>query len=212
MLLLPAYLACSMSSNVAMLLVGVGHVRACRSSPISSLRSPPRLLKLSVAGVCQLAASSFRFRTPNPFARIFAICSGVLGPFASWAWAVSQDEESFSFVRSAHVGRSKTIPLRIEPEIGQIPENPVDASGNKGSDVLHKDETRLHLANDTCHFPPKPGFLSVDPCALSGQADVGARKPARDEIHRSTPRLAVEGSDVVPHRKHREDAVSLPCE
>jgi hypothetical protein len=115
-------------------------------------------------------------------------------------------------VRRSNVGRSKTIPFRIEPEIGQVAENSVEPSGNKGADVLHEDETRLHLGDDAGHFAPEPGLLSVDACPLSGQADIGAGKAARDEIHSSTPRVSVEGSDVVPHRKHREAAVSLPCE
>jgi hypothetical protein len=107
-------------------------------------------------------------------------------------------------VRCAHVGRSKTIPLRIEPEVGQVAENSVESSGNKGTHVLHEDETRLHLGDDAGHFAPKPGLLAVDPCALSGEADVGAGKPTRDKIHFSTPREAFECGDVVPHRKHRE--------
>jgi hypothetical protein len=115
-------------------------------------------------------------------------------------------------VRRSNVGRSKTIPLRIEPEVGQVAENSVESSGNKGADVLHEDETRLHLGDDAGHFAPEAGLLSVDTRAFSGEADVGAGESASDEIHRSTPRVSIEGSDVVPHRKHREAAVSLPCE
>ncbi|WP_307461261.1 MULTISPECIES: hypothetical protein [Microbacterium] len=43
------------------------------------------------------------------------------------------DEDAKPPVGRADVGRSKTEPLRIEPEVGQVPENCVDRTSNKST-------------------------------------------------------------------------------
>jgi hypothetical protein len=38
-----------------------------------------------------------------------------------------------------------------------------------------------------------------------------AREAASDDIHHATPRLAVEGGDIVPHGEWFEASIVLPC-
>jgi hypothetical protein len=72
--------------------------------------------------------------------------------------------------------------------------------------------SRSHLANDSGHFGPQTGASAVDAGSASGCADVLARESARDDIHHSTPRAAVEGSDVVPDWEGGEASVVLPSD
>jgi hypothetical protein len=52
-------------------------------------------------------------------------------------------------------------------------------------------------------------LLTFDSCALSGNADVCARKSTADNINDSAPGLAVECAHVVPHREPWHDSVAL---
>jgi len=45
-------------------------------------------------------------------------------------------------VGRADIARPKHLPFRIEPEVCQVPENPVDSSNKERADVLHEDDTR----------------------------------------------------------------------
>jgi hypothetical protein len=54
---------------------------------------------------------------------------------------------------------------------------------------------------------PEPGAGSIDPLSLPGVADVLAGKAAKDEIHDSTPRAAIEGGDIRPDRCRMKLAV-----
>ena len=54
--------------------------------PARPLGPPWSQLALGVGHV----TISFKFFTPWPLALIAAICSGVFGPWASWAWGVAQ--------------------------------------------------------------------------------------------------------------------------
>ena len=50
----------------------------------------------------------------------------------------------------ANVGRSQTAPLRIEPELGQRPENGVESSKSESSDVFQEDVDWSQSANGIC--------------------------------------------------------------
>jgi hypothetical protein len=45
-------------------------------------------------------------------------------------------------VGGADIARAKHLPLRIEPEAGQVPENSIDPSNKERLDVLHEDDAR----------------------------------------------------------------------
>lgn len=109
----------------------------------------------------------------------------------------------------ADVGCSQHLPLRIEPEVGQVTKDffdrcPIPSLGasprsKEGADVLHEDVAGSHLTNDPGELRPEPsGVVGSPPLADAGQR--GAGEAAADEIHRSTPRAAIEGRKVVPNR------------
>lgn len=112
-----------------------------------------------------------------------------------------ENEDPLSLVRRPHIERSEAVPFRIEPEIGQVSENNVESSGNKGANVLHEDEARTHLGNDASHLAPEAGALAHDSDSLPCIADVLAREAARDDIHEAAPGFAVEGANIVPDRE-----------
>jgi len=96
-------------------------------------------------------------------------------------------------VRRADVGRAEHEPFRIEPELGQVPENGLEPASNKSRDVLEKDPAGSNLANDPRNVWPDPSLV-CDPSALAGDAPGLAAKTRSDKIHDSTPRPAIEGS------------------
>lgn len=122
----------------------------------------------------------------------------------------SKDPQSLSQVRGAAVGRREHAPFRIEPEVGQRPENSVEPSNKEPWDVLHEDEARSHFANDTKHLEPEAAAGAVESGALPGDGDVLAWKPTGDDVDTSTPGGPVEGSDVVMDWELRQAAVGLP--
>jgi hypothetical protein len=58
----------------------------------------------------------------------------------SLAVGVGQQEESVSSVGRADIARSKSLPLRIEPERGKVPENSVQPPAKESCDVFNEDE------------------------------------------------------------------------
>jgi hypothetical protein len=105
-----------------------------------------------------------------------------------------EDEEPLPEVGRPDLGRGEHAPFRIEPERGQVSEDNVESSNSESRHVLHEDEARSHVANDTSEVTPEAGVLALDAGSLARVADVGAREAASDEIHDATPRAAVEGS------------------
>jgi hypothetical protein len=123
-----------------------------------------------------------------------------LKPVETLASGVGQDEQPLSAVGSSGIVRAQTTPLRIEPHRGQVPEDSVETPGSESCDVFHEDEAGSYLAHDPSEVRPEARPLPVDALALPGVADVLAGEAASDEIHDSTPRAAVKGGDIRPHR------------
>lgn len=120
---------------------------------------------------------------------------------------VGQDEDALASVRGADIGCADTVPLRIEPEVGQIPENEgQSASGNKGRYVLQEDEARSHFVKAIADGGPDPAGVGSAASAAGG-APWLTREAGRDEIHEATPASAVEGDKVVPDRRRSHEAV-----
>src|SRR4051812_33090129 len=86
--------------------VGVGHFDALIAIPIRSSSSP---------------------RCPPR--HVWLECSNC-------AVGVGQNEDPLSQVGRSDIARAKHLPLRIEPEIGQVPEYAVDSSNKERADVL----------------------------------------------------------------------------
>lgn len=129
-----------------------------------------------------------------------------LYPHDTEASGVGQDEESFPAMGSSGVVRAQTTPFRIEPQRGQIPEHTVESSSSESCDVLHEHEAGSYLAHDPSELSPEPGPLPVDALSLAGVADVLAGEAPSDEIHDSTPRAAIKGGDIRPHRARSQAA------
>ena len=119
-------------------------------------------------------------------------------------------EEPFTAVRRADLLRSEQIPFRIVPAFGQVAEDTVESSRSESCDVFHENEAGSYLANDSRVLGPETRPLSVETGSGSRKADVLAREAARDEIHDSSPRLAVEGGYVVPDRSWTQLLLSHP--
>lgn len=116
------------------------------------------------------------------------------------ACGVRQKEEPLAPMGSSGIVRAQTAPLRIEPQRGQVSDDAVEPSSSESCDVLHEDEARSYLAHDASEVRPQPRPLPVDALPLAGVADVLAGEAASDEIHDSTPRSAIKGDDIRPHR------------
>ena len=64
-------------------------------------------------------------------------------------------------------------------------------------DIFKEDERRLDLADDAGDmWPEVTRILAAKPSACDGKWL--ARIPGREEIHRAAPRVAIEGSNVIP--------------
>lgn len=84
-------------------------------------------------------------------------------------------------MRGTNGCRRYAIPLRIEPERGQIPENLSESSSKEAWDVLHEDVSRSYQANDTGELRPEPAVV-VEPSPLPGGAERLAGEAAGDEV------------------------------
>jgi hypothetical protein len=119
-------------------------------------------------------------------------------------------EPSLATVRGARFFRAEYVPFTIEPEDDQRTKHPVEEgspiSGKDAWDVLKKDVSRLHFTDDPGNVVPDESLV-VHSSPLAGEADGLAWESRSDEIHRSTPRPAVEGANVVPDRSVIQAAV-----
>jgi hypothetical protein len=113
---------------------------------------------------------------------------------------VGQDEEPRPSVGSACLERSEHTPLRIEPEVGQGSENGAEAPvRSEAWDLLQEDDSRSHHANEVEEVVAQPSLVAAS-FALSGEAVGLAGESRSDDVHASTPRASVEGSQVRPDR------------
>jgi hypothetical protein len=96
-------------------------------------------------------------------------------------------------------GCREHAPLRIEPEVGQSPENLGQTVSNKPWDVLQEDESWLHVANDVFNEGPEPPLV-FDPELVAGNGEGLTRDARRNDIHDTTPYPAAERSKVAPDR------------
>jgi hypothetical protein len=122
---------------------------------------------------------------------------------------VGHNPDSFSSVRGANGGSSQHSPLSIKPQRGQVSKDCSKSSNSEHWAVFHKDPFGSSLANDPRHFSPHPRAFAVESCAFSCCRYVLARKPARNHVNKSAPRLSVKGANVIPNWERRESAFVL---
>jgi hypothetical protein len=119
------------------------------------------------------------------------------------------DEQAPAEVGSTDGGRGEQVPFRIEPEVGQVPENRSQSGNSEPWDVLQQDEVWSHLTQNPGDVGPDPPLV-LDAASNAGLRERLTRETGRDEIHSAAPRSAVEGRDVVPDRSRIQGLVRHP--
>jgi hypothetical protein len=77
-------------------------------------------------------------------------------------------------------------------------------------DILQKDEGGTNLLDDSMNLGPQVSRI-ICATTLAGVAEWLAGVSSSDAIHRSTPRLAVEGSQIRPHRRFSHELRFHAC-
>ena len=186
---------------------GVGH----DSVVAVSVRSPSLRLwgifSASLAlGVGQVCAAAWRSPPPElsrPSSRFRSALSPP--PVIVRGVGQSKDEQPQPLVRRANFLRRKESRRNSVAEALEIGANSIEAERQVSGDILEEHECGLNLRNDPSDRGPKVSLIILA-TALSGGAERLARVAAADEIHRSTPRAAVEGSHIRPHRSRSHEA------
>jgi hypothetical protein len=120
---------------------------------------------------------------------------------------VGQHKDSLAFMAGTNAGRRKHTPLCIPPHLGQLAEYPsyrgfaisFSIGHHESVDVFEEEPSRLNLPKDSSRVRPQVALV-VGEQPLPGEAVALARDSRNHKIHDSTPRLAVKGSYVCPHR------------
>ena len=92
------------------------------------------------------------------------------------------DEESVAEVRGADGGSGDTVPPRIIPERGKVPEHSGEPALDEGGDVLDDDPLRPPLTDEASVLAPEPRALAIETATASETADVLAWEPAAVEL------------------------------
>jgi hypothetical protein len=124
-------------------------------------------------------------------------------PFLLWSVdvGVGHNPEPFPAVGRSDLGSRDTIPFRIVPRRGQVPEDSSEISaGNKSGNVLQEDESRLYFANDTDCLWPEVAVV-VRAFSLSRDRERLARETRSDNVNAAIPGKPVERSGVIPDRE-----------
>ncbi len=88
----------------------------------------------------------------------------------------------------------------------QIFEYLVETEGQMSGDVLAKSKSWPDLINDSPDVGPQMSRIALT-ASLAGEAEWLARVACSDDIHDSTPRSAVEGSEITVNRSGLEATV-----
>jgi hypothetical protein len=176
---------------------------ACPASNSSPLRSFPLhtdpAIAVAAAGVHHCCASRPRHRPPPAGFIAFASDLG----FVSWDIGVAHDceaEQPLSSVRRADFLRSEQARRNSIAHALKLSGDDVESESKMAGDVLEENTLSCRLPNDTRDVRPQVARIVRAP-ALSCEGERLARVARSDEIHDSTPRAAVEGSQIAPHRE-----------
>lgn len=100
-------------------------------------------------------------------------------------------------MRRADFFRGYAIPFRIEPRLGQVPENgsEVTVPPEKPRDIFEEDHRRLDLSYNANGV--RPHVLWVESSELlTGDAEAGTWETGSDDIHAATVGQSVERSHI----------------
>jgi len=122
---------------------------------------------------------------------------------------VGHEPQAIALMRCADIGSSQHCPPAVIPERGKVGEDSHESPSNEGWAVLHEHVARSNLAHDARHVAPQAGAFAINACALAGDRDVLAGKPARYDVNNASPSACVKGAHVIPYRERRKKAVEL---
>jgi len=123
---------------------------------------------------------------------------------------VGHHEESRPLVWGANVRSSKIEPNRIIPRFGKLTEHDVESTRSERRDVLHDNDSRSSLANDSCELEPQTAARTREASSRSSERHVLAGEAAAEDVD---PRHGgANGSHVVISKSvrpvSREDAAA----
>lgn len=182
---------------------GVGHCFALAGSVGLPPLWTPSCLESAMFGVghCRIASVSVVPGLPLPLPPFdpSRVAVAFLAPLESDATAVGQDEQPRPLVGGSHFGRTEHSPFRIEPIGREVLQNLAQSEGDVSSDVFEECHRGICIPDDPSHVRPQ---VSRVVCAesLSCVAERLARIAASDDMNSATPRSAVEGGGIAPHR------------
>ena len=142
-------------------------------------------------GVGQSRSSSVRF---PPLDRVPEQARGVgqLVPLAG-----GEDEQPFALVGRADFRRREEACRKAVAHADQSAGDFGESEAEMMGDILKEDERRFDFADDAGDMRPEVArILAAEPSACDRERL--ARIARSDDVHRTTPRAAVEGSNVVP--------------
>jgi len=142
-------------------------------------------------GVGQSRSSSVRF---PPLDRIPEQARGV-GQLVSFA--DGKDEQPLALVRRADFRRREEACRKLVAHADQSVGDFGEAEPEMMGDILEEDEGWLDLADDPGDMRPEVARIVHTP-ALARDGERLARIARSDDVHRTAPRAAVEGRNVVP--------------
>jgi hypothetical protein len=113
------------------------------------------------------------------------------------AFTDGEDEQTFALVGRADFRRCEEACRKAVAHADQSCGDFGEAEAEMMGDILEEDEWRFNLADDAGDMGPKVARV-VRASALACDGERLARIARSDDVHRATPRAAVEGSNVVP--------------
>jgi len=122
---------------------------------------------------------------------------------------MGKDEQPLALVGRADFRRREEARRNSVAHADQACGDLGKAEAEMMGDILEEDEGRFSLSDDAGDMGPEVARV-VRALALAGDAERLARIARSEDVHRSTPRAAVEGGNVVPHRRLRQGRVFHP--
>ena len=120
-----------------------------------------------------------------------------------------ESEEAFALVGSADFRRRVEARRNSVTHVSQVPSCTSETASQMAGYVLDEDPLGDDLSDDAGDVGPEVALVVVS-CPLSGDGPRLARVARSDEIHDSTPRVAVEGLEIVPDRRRIQGLVLHP--
>jgi hypothetical protein len=168
---------------------------------LASCRSLPRPPFVVTLGVPQFDMS---VRSDRP-------CPPPVEPWLSQLALVvhAKDEQPFPPMGCADFRRCKQCCRNFIAHAAQVFGDFIKSEVKMAGDVFEENKSRFALSDDPGHVGPEvPGVSNSGATTSDGKRL--ARVSRRDDIHDSTPRVAVEGCDIVPHRRSIQGLVFHP--